>query len=90
MTSHADPREFAFFVESTFAEVQSDWTANGLPVYVIEPDVTGIERAHLDNENIRPRRLFVHDYIHGLRSGSTMSWGHYLTAAGVSAVAWER
>jgi hypothetical protein len=84
MPSHADPREFAFTVETTFAEVQSDWTANGIPVYVIEPDAP-LERAHLDNENIRPRRLFVHDYVHGLRSGSTMSWGHYLTAAGVSA-----
>lgn len=83
--AHVDPREFFFFVESTLAETQSDWTTNGRPVYVLEPNVEGIEIAHLPNDNITPRRLFVHDFVHGLKSGSTVSWGHYLTASGGNA-----
>ena len=83
--SHANPRQFAAFVESTFAETQSDWPSNGLQAYVIEPSVEGVEVAMLDSENISPRRMFVHDKIQGLKSGSTVSWGHYLTAKGTSA-----
>lgn len=85
MPSHAQPREASVFVESTLAEVQSDWGSNGTPIFVIEPDVSGVDQVNLDNENIQPRRTAVKRYIRGLKSGSTLSTSIYMHAAGASA-----
>ena len=82
----AEPREFFFVVESTLgAGPATDWPTDGRPMLVIEPDVTGVTQARLDNENIRPTRLDMNDMIEGLKSDSTVSWSMYLTATGVSA-----
>ena len=83
--SHAAPREFFYTVETTANETQADWPSNGQPVYVIEPSVEGFTIDVRDSDNIAPRRQFIHEEIHGLRSGATMSWGHYLTAKGSNA-----
>ena len=73
--SSAKPREYFYFVESSFVQTQGDWPSNGLPVYTIEPDVSSLTIDVRQSENIAPRRQFVHDPILGLRSGATCSWG---------------
>lgn len=83
--AHALPREAKVFVESTFAETQSDWDANATEILVIEPDVTGQDKAFLPNENIQARRLNPHGFIQGLKSDSSLSLSLYMTAAGVNA-----
>jgi hypothetical protein len=84
MPFHALPRTAAFKVEATFAETV-DFAADGLQIYVIEPDVGSFERAMLPSENIMERRLNPHLLIPGLKSGTTLGLSIYMTAAGVNA-----
>lgn len=85
MPRSAMPRQVAVFEESSLAEVQSDWVSNGTPIWVIDPDVSSIEQAMLDNANIQPRRQAVKDKIPGLKSESTLPLSMYVHAKGASA-----
>ena len=83
--SHASPRDVAFFIETTFAVPPADWSASGVNIKVIEPDVTGLDIAMIENENIIPRRFAKLEMIEGLKSASTFSTAIYFTAAGATA-----
>jgi hypothetical protein len=82
--AHALPRDAYFTVETTFGEDQTDWPTNGKPIKIIEPDFE-LTRSEEENENITPRRQAVLDLVRGLKNGSTLSHGLYMTAAGVNA-----
>ena len=87
MTAHAMPREASFRVETALGdtETEADWPGNGTEIYVIEPDITGVERQVLENTNISEARLNPHQSILGLKSEAAYSHGIYLTAKGTSA-----
>jgi hypothetical protein len=85
MPASSLPRTAAVVVETSMGETQTDWDTNATEIYVIDPDVTGIQQAALDSANIIPRRLAPHRKIYGLKSESAFSCGMYLHAKGANA-----
>ena len=71
MTSHAIPRQIAFYVETGFVTGgPADWSANGTYMYCIEPDITGVVQASTANENNQLRARAFHPNIRTLRNGN--------------------
>lgn len=83
--AHSMPRRVAVLTESTFAAGSYDYSADGTAIWVIDPDTSGVAQGKIQNENIRPRPAAYHKSVLGLKSGSTLSFGQYLTASGTHA-----
>jgi hypothetical protein len=62
-----------------------DWTASGLRIYCIGPDISSLARAHVPNENIVERTLEVHRDIPTLLSGVALPFQTYIHGSPLTA-----
>lgn len=85
MVSHALPRKFAFYTETTFVTGgPADWVADGTFAYAIGPDISGVMQETTENENnvLRPRAK--HANIRTLKNASA-SFGLYMHSSPATA-----
>lgn len=84
--AHTLPRRFAVVTESSFnSGPDTDYDTDATAVWTIGPDVSSIGQQKVANENIRPRPIAYHASVLGLKSGSSFTFGQYITAKGTNA-----
>lgn len=84
--AHEKPRRMAVVTESTFGGGPStDYDTDAVAIWPLDIDTSSVVQQVAENENITPRPAPYHDDVLGPKSGSTFTFGQYLTAKGTNA-----